>query len=140
MELAPTEEDGKAASYGDYSKYQWKQILSWKKLPEGIFFNSSGITGNNFLVTGDTGQNLPKPLPTNLTYHGEPVSDVVAQTYQPDGVLTVGELVRLRLVEGVMDSGSTSIAIKRKDSSGNPVNYYDIVVLRDTGEPKVERL
>jgi hypothetical protein len=46
--------------------------------------------------------------------------------------------VRLRLVEGVEDSGS-GIIYAGQQSGGQPLNYYDIVVVRETGQARVER-
>ena len=47
--------------------------------------------------------------------------------------------MRLRLVEAGEDTGS-GLIYTGQQSSGQPANYYDIVVIGETGQPKVERL
>ena len=47
--------------------------------------------------------------------------------------------MRLRLLEGAEDSGSGIIYTGQRNGA-EPANYYDIVLLRETGQAKVERL
>ena len=49
--------------------------------------------------------------------------------------------VRLRLVEAAENLAETGIIYTGpKTPAGPPANYYDIVILRETGQARVERL
>jgi prepilin-type N-terminal cleavage/methylation domain-containing protein len=119
----------------------WKMVTPWRSLPEGIRFH----TGSDFLqaansVSGAQGQNLPGAV----NFRGSPANlasnvDFRTQIFQPDGTLIGGKLLRLRIAEGAEDSTSGIIYTGAKDGSNNPLNYYDIVILLETGQSKVER-
>ena len=121
----------------------WKIIAPWRFLPEGVRFDPGTLTGPalNFVASGNN-PTPPSPLPGSIQFRGLTVnlpSGVAYQVYAPDGTLTKGAPVRLRLVEGAEDSGSGIIYTGQK-TAGQPANYYDIVILRETGQAKVERL
>ena len=83
---------------------------------------------------------VPVTLPPVL-FRGQSVdlnSATAFQVFAPDGTLTKGAPIRLRLLEGAEDSG-TGIIYTGQQNGGQPANYYDIVLLRETGQPKVER-
>ena len=62
------------------------------------------------------------------------------QIFQPDGTVA-GKRLRLRLVEAAEDLGGAGIIYTgQKTPAGPPANYYDIVILRETGQARVERL
>ncbi|HEY5743705.1 MAG TPA: hypothetical protein VIS99_14315, partial [Terrimicrobiaceae bacterium] len=67
-------------------------------------------------------------------------TDFAYQVFAPDGTLTKRNPVRLRLVLGAEGSGPGIIYTGPKNAGGNPANYYDIVILAETGQVKVERL
>jgi prepilin-type N-terminal cleavage/methylation domain-containing protein len=122
----------------------WKILAPWRPLPDGIRFDNSE-SATNFLATansrtGAAGQNLPNAV----LFRGTSVdlassSDVRVQIFQPDGTLAGEKLLRLRLVEAAEDTGNGIIYTGQK-TAGQPANYYDIVILRETGQAKVERL
>jgi hypothetical protein len=122
----------------------WKMLAPWRSLPEGVRFDPDAVTAPavNFLTMSPTPP--PFPLPASVQFHGHAVNlttDVAYQIFAPDGTLTRGEPVRLRLVEAAENlTGPGIIYTGRKGISGKPANYYDIVMLRDTGQAKVERL
>ena len=129
-------------SYNDDGSFtDWKIITPWRTLPEGVRFDPKPETDN--FLTESAG--VPKDLPATMRFHGTDVDlteQVVVQTYQPDGTLAGGKLLRVRLVEGYDQPGGEGIVYTRpvKPSGSEPANYYDIVILRDTGQLKVERL
>ncbi|MBE2178933.1 MAG: prepilin-type N-terminal cleavage/methylation domain-containing protein [Chthoniobacterales bacterium] len=112
-------------------------LTPWRRLPTGIYFMNAA--SNNFLAAATSPVDAPL---SDLVYQGQaldPANDLIAQTFQPDGLLTTGQLLRLRVAEGVID-GSGTVTMKNPGSDDQPKNYYDIVVLRDTGLTKIERL
>lgn len=119
----------------------WRMLSPWRSLPEGVRFDPDAAAvapAANFLARSP----LPPAFPTSVKFRGEAVSmtsGAVLQVFGPDGTLTKGEPVRLRLVEGAEGAGDGIIYTGRK-SGDRPVNYYDIVVVRETGRTKVERL
>jgi len=121
----------------------WKMIAPWRSLPEGVRFDPGTLTGSvaNF-VDMSPPPRTPSTLPSSVQFRGLAISlasGVAYQIFAPDGTLTKGAPVRLRLVEGAEDSG-TGIIYTGQKTAGNPANYYDIVILHETGQAKVERL
>lgn len=122
----------------------WKMAGPWRLLPEGIRFDPGTLTGPapNF-VDMSLPPSTPSALPP-IQFRGSALTvstDFAYQVFAPDGTLTKGAPVRLRLVEGADDTSSPSGIIKTgQQSAGQPLNYYDIVVVRETGQVKVERL
>jgi prepilin-type N-terminal cleavage/methylation domain-containing protein len=119
----------------------WTVTAPWKQLPEGIRFDPRTLSGPpaNF-VDMSTPPSTPSALPP-IQFRGGALNvstDVAYQVFAPDGTLTKGAPVRLRLVEGAEDGGSGLIYTGRHNG-GQPLNYYDIVVVRETGQAKVER-
>jgi prepilin-type N-terminal cleavage/methylation domain-containing protein len=122
---------------------EWKMAAPWRLLPEGICFHRET---SDFLlpansVTSVQGTDLPT---TGVNFRGAPVdltskTDFGVQIFDPTGALIGGKVLRLRLVEGAEDSGSGIVYTGQKNGT-EPANYYDIVVIRETGQTKVERL
>ena len=84
-------------------------------------------------------------LPSAFSFRGTSLdltstSEVRAQIFQPDGTLAGEKFLRLRLVEAAEDLAGSGITYTGRQIAGQPANYYDIVILRDTGQAKVERL
>ena len=126
----------------DGSFSAWKVAAPWRLLPEGIRFDPNLVVTSPTLNFANTGNNpgLPAALPS-INFLGQTVnlsSDAAFQIFAPDGTLTKGVPLRLRLLEGAEDAAS-SIMYTGQQSGGEPLNYYDIVLLRETGQPKVER-
>ena len=119
----------------------WKMATPWRVLPDGIRFDPDAFSGPaaNF-VDMSAPPSTPSPLPA-IPFRGAALnlSDVAFQIFAPDGTLTKGTPVRLRLIEGAED-GATGILRTGLQSAGQPLNYYDIVVVRETGQAKAERL
>ncbi len=120
----------------------WKPITPWRTLPQGVVFAKDGLpnTAPGFL---DASGSTPKALPSGVAFQGQPVdfsAETVVQVYQPDGTLSAGQPLRLRLVEGVVNASNSGITYTHALGGGQPANYYDIFFLRDTGQTKVERL
>lgn len=121
---------------------EWKMTAPWRVLPEGIRFDPRAVAGPANFVDTSSRPSTPLPLPASIQFRGSAValnSDAAYQIFAPDGTLTKGDPVRLRLVEAGEDTGSGLIYTVQQ-SSGQPANYYDIVVIGETGQPKVERL
>ena len=121
---------------------EWKMTAPWRVLPEGIRFDPRAVTGPANFVDTSSRPSTPSPLPASIQFRGSAValnSDAAYQIFAPDGTLTKGDPVRLRLVEAGEDTGS-GLIYTGQQSSGQPANYYDIVVIGETGQPKVERL
>lgn len=120
----------------DNTSGTWKQVTPWSTLKTGVVF--APVTDSSFLsVSG----NPPADLPTDLAYHGKPVNfayDAAAQVFQPDGTLSAGQGVKLRLVEGYV--GDADAVTYTRPGKGSAANYYDIVFVRDSGQAKIERL
>jgi prepilin-type N-terminal cleavage/methylation domain-containing protein len=123
----------------------WKPVAPWRLLPEGIRFDPSPSPDNFVTIansrTGTAGQSLPTAFP----FRGTPLdltsaSDVRVQIFQADGTLVAGEPLRLRLVEASEDLAGEGITYTGRKIADKPANYYEIIVLRDTGQAKVERL
>jgi prepilin-type N-terminal cleavage/methylation domain-containing protein len=122
----------------------WKMVAPWRSLPDGVKFDPGIFTGSapNFVYVNADIPPTPLPLPSSVQFRGQNIdttNDVAYQVFAPDGTLTKEVPVRLRLVEGSEDPGNGIIYTGRK-SAGQPANYYDIVILRETGRAKVERL
>ena len=121
----------------------WRMLAPWRSLPEGVRFDPSAPVVDpaaNFLSMSPT---PPSALPSSVQFRGKTVdltSDVAYQIFGPDGTLTKAAPVRLRLVEAA-DLGEAGIIYTgQKTPAGPPANYYDIVILRETGQARVERL
>jgi prepilin-type N-terminal cleavage/methylation domain-containing protein len=122
---------------------QWKMVAPWRLLPEGIRFDPQLAVSTPALNFANAANNpgVPVTLPS-VPFRGQSVdlnSATAFQVFAPDGTLTKGAPLRLRLLEGAEDS-STGIIYTGQQNGGQPANYYDIVLLRETGQPKVERL
>jgi prepilin-type N-terminal cleavage/methylation domain-containing protein len=120
----------------------WKMAAPWRFLPEGIRFDPNLTVTTPTLNFADSSNNpgVPVVLPS-VPFRGQAVnlsSGAAFQVFAPDGTLTKGAPMRLRLLEGAEDSGSGIIYTGQRNG-GQPANYYDIVLLRETGQPKVER-
>jgi prepilin-type N-terminal cleavage/methylation domain-containing protein len=126
----------------DGSFSAWKMAAPWRLLPDGIRFDPRTVTGPaNFLDLNNL-PSTPLSLPSPIQFRGSPVALGTGAAYQifaPDGTLTKGNPVRLRLVEAGEDTGS-GLVYTGQQSGGQPLNYYDIIVVGETGQPKVERL
>jgi prepilin-type N-terminal cleavage/methylation domain-containing protein len=126
----------------DGSFSAWKMAAPWRLLPDGIRFDPRTVTGPaNFLDLNNL-PSTPLSLPSPIQFRGSPVALGTGAAYQifaPDGTLTKGNPVRLRLVEAGEDTGS-GLVYTGQQSGGQPLNYYDIIVIGETGQPKVERL
>jgi prepilin-type N-terminal cleavage/methylation domain-containing protein len=121
---------------------EWKMTAPWRVLPEGIRFDPRAVAGPANFVDTSSRPSTPSPLPASIQFRGSAValsSEAAYQIFAPDGTLTKGDPVRLRLVEAGEDTGS-GLIYTGQQSSGQPANYYDIVVIGETGQPKVERL
>jgi prepilin-type N-terminal cleavage/methylation domain-containing protein len=126
---------------GDFAA--WRTLAPWRTLPAGVRFDPNAVTNPavNFLTASPS---PPFALPTSVQFRGQPINlttDAAYQIFAPDGTLRRDVAVRLRLVEAAENLSGPGITYTgRKGTSGQPANYYDIVMLRDTGQAKVERL
>ena len=124
----------------------WKMHAPWRVLPDGIRFDNSQ-SPLSFLAIGNSRKRIgDEKLPNSIPFRGKSVdltseSDVRVQIFQPDGTVAGEKLLRLRLVEAAEDLAGTGIIYTGpKTPAGPPANYYDIVILRETGQARVERL
>lgn len=134
----------------DGSYGAWQAVTPWQHLASGIIFSPTtpSATISSFL---DGIANIPTPLPTEFSFQGKKIdlnpgtanSETVVQIYQPNGApLNATQSLRLRLSEGfVSDSGEITYkhAAKGSDGQPSPENFYDIVIVRDTGHSEIER-
>lgn len=123
---------------------RWDQITAWKTLPQGIRFDP-GYPAEPATVNDPapfwTGAPLPDGFPTTINYQGRTIdtlSGAAIHVFTPNGMLSSGKLTALRLVEG-LEGASDSVEYTHKKSDGSLANWYEILVLRDSGEPKVFR-
>jgi prepilin-type N-terminal cleavage/methylation domain-containing protein len=126
----------------DGSFSAWKMAAPWRLLPDGIRFDPRTVTGPANFLDLNSLPSTPLSLPSPIQFRGSPVALGTGAAYQifaPDGTLTKGNPVRLRLVEAGEDTGS-GLVYTGQQSGGQPLNYYDIIVIGETGQPKVERL
>ena len=121
----------------------WKILAPWRPLPEGIRFDNTESAAD-FLATANSRTGVAnEKLPNAVLFRGKPLdlasnSDVRVQIFQPDGTLAGEKLLRVRLVEAAEDTANAIIYTGQK-TAGQPANYYDVVILRETGQVKVER-
>ena len=126
----------------DGSFSAWKMAAPWRLLPDGIRFDPRAVTGPANFLDMQSLPSTPLSLPSPIQFRGNPVALGAGAAYQifaPDGTLTKGNPVRLRLVEAGEDTGA-GLVYTGQQSGGQPLNYYDIIVIGETGQPKVERL
>jgi hypothetical protein len=100
--------------------------------------SASAAPAANFL--DGFGKTAPSPLPGSLQFHGQAIDlkgNTICQIFAPDGTLADKPL-RLRLVQAAEGAGDGIIYTGPKVGD-LPANYYDIVILRETGQTKVER-
>lgn len=121
------------------SSGDWKMLVPWTSLKDGVVFAPD--TTNTFISSGTNVSARPDNFPSEILFRGQAAkaSSMAVQVYQPDGTLSVGQMLRLRLAEGVAAASGDGVALTHPASSGQPANYYDIVFLRDTGQIKIER-
>jgi prepilin-type N-terminal cleavage/methylation domain-containing protein len=121
----------------------WKMTAPWRFLPDGIRFDPRApLTGPTNFLDMSTLPLIPLALPTSVQFRGSSVTlngNAAYQIFAPDGTLTKGDPVRLRLVEAGEDSAGPGLIYTGQQSAGQPLNYYDIVVIDETGQTKVER-
>jgi prepilin-type N-terminal cleavage/methylation domain-containing protein len=120
----------------------WTMTAQWRLLPDGIRFDSRTPDPIANFLDMSTPPSTPSALPATVPFRGSPISlsaDVAYQVFAPDGTLTKGAPVRLRLVEGAEDGASGMTYTGQHSDDDLPLNYYDIVVVRETGQAKVER-
>ena len=119
----------------------WKMTAPWRLLPDGIRFDPRSVAGPaNFLDMGSP-PSSPRTLPAAIPFRGNliPVGTGAAyQIFASDGRLTKGDPVRLRLVEAGEATGP-GLVYTGQHSADQPLNYYDIVLVGETGQAKVER-
>jgi type II secretory pathway pseudopilin PulG len=115
----------------------WQTLTPWQFLPKGIVFYREPFSSPANFLSGLTSP--PSPFP-EYSFEGQQIdlSSCAVQIYQPDGTLSAGQPLRLRLVEGSVTSAGNPI-YTHLNSAGNPANYYDLVFVRDTGQTKIER-
>jgi prepilin-type N-terminal cleavage/methylation domain-containing protein len=119
-------------SDGTYNTNGWSGFQSWQTLASGVVFSPSDPS--TFLTT-PTPSALPATLPASYSYHGKSLdlaSTCTAQIFRPDGTLIATNQLRLRIVRGSWNGSSVT--------SPRQTNYYDIVIVPDTGATQVERL
>lgn len=126
----------------DGSFSAWKMTAPWRLLPEGVRFDPRTVAGPANFLDMSSVPSTPSALPASLQFRGSSVAlatDTAYQIFAPDGTLTKADPVRLRLVEAGENIGS-GLIYTGQQSGGHSLNYYDIVVIGETGQPKVERL
>ena len=121
----------------------WKMAAPWRSLPEGIRFDPQLAVSAPSLNFANAANNpgVPVTLPSVL-FRGQSIdlnSATAFQVFAPDGTLTKGAPIRLRLLEGAEDS-SSGIIYTGQQNGGQPANYYDIVLLRETGQAQSRAL
>jgi prepilin-type N-terminal cleavage/methylation domain-containing protein len=116
----------------------WKMAGPWRLLPDGIRFDPRPVAGPVNFLDMNTPPATPAALPP-VPFRGSSVTNSAYQIFAPDGTLTKAAPVRLRLVEAGEDTGN-GLIYTGQQSGGQPLNYYDIVVIGETGQAKVERL
>ena len=138
----PMNDDG---SYGS-----WQTLASWRYLPQGIVFSPPSRTAgaSPFNVAGASfSSSPPSSFPSypfqggqiNLYSPTDPNPVTASEIYQPDGTLSAGQTLTLTLAQGTVGSNGAPV-YTHPNSAGSPANYYNIVIVRDTGQTTIERL
>jgi len=125
---------------GDGTLGAWTAITPWHNLGQGIVFES-GQANDTFTSSSIA---LPEALPASFPFQGQSIdltATSVYQCYQPDGTLMGSQspALRLRLIEGHVDSSSGAFTYQGATVSGQEVSYYDLVLVGNTGVTKIER-
>lgn len=136
-----TSEDGRAFTILEYTPENgWVQGLPWEVLPDGVVVDVSDETACTFMT------NSPVPFPFLPDGQSNPpLKHRDAQVQSPEGYaarlfLPGGGLAnaqtpaQIRLVEGHVANG----AVVRAHGMA-PANFYDITIIGDTGQIKIDR-
>jgi hypothetical protein len=122
----------------------WTVLTPWRYLGNGVVFeNTPGTAALDTFMQTSVVASLPQALPTSFPFQGQLINlnssaTVAVQCYQSDGTLVGGQPLRLRLVEGAVNS-SGNLTYQGSKVSGAQVSYYDLVFVANTGVSKIER-
>lgn len=118
----------------------WKQIISWKTLANGVIIDPSDIPNNALQDYSPTA--LTPPFPT-LRFRGSTISQYKYMIFQSDGSLygnsAANNSAVLKLVEGFFPQATSNTPVYTRASSGTVSNYYRITVIASTGQTKIDR-
>jgi len=125
---------------GSFANSTWQQLTAWRHLDNGVVFDpSASVSGSaNFLGASSSLMGAQ----ASLLYQGQPVDlthSVIFQVFRPDGTMTLAQPLRLRLVRGTWNSSQAAVSYQGSSTGNGPANYYDVLVLQDTGRTKVVR-
>lgn len=88
----------------------WTALTPWRYLGNGVVFEDTPSTTSidTFMQTSASAS-LPTALPTSFPFQGQSINlnsstTIAVQCYQSDGTLVGAQPLRLRLVEGAVDS------------------------------------
>lgn len=121
----------------------WTAVTPWRYLGNGVVFEDTAATASidTFMQTSASAS-LPVPLPSSFPFQGQSINlnsaGIAVQCYQSDGTLVGSQPLRLRLVEGIVDSNG-NLTYQGAKPSGTQVSYYDLVFVANTGVTKIER-
>ena len=122
----------------------WTVLTPWKYLGNGVVFeNTPGTASFDTFMQTSVVPSLPQPLPASLPFQGQPINlsgsgAIAVQCYQSDGTLVGGQSLRLRLVEGAVNS-SGNLTYQGSTASGTQVSYYDLYFVANTGATVIGR-
>lgn len=117
----------------------WNQIARWETLPAGVLVDSDPSTltlNSSHDAPGVPG--VPSPALPQPSHAGRTLTNFRYLVFLPSGSLLSGKSNSLRLVEGVMASGTGDVSYTRRGTDG-AVNFYEMTVLGSTGRTLVTR-
>lgn len=126
--------NGRLVVLMEFSGNAWKPITKWTLLPTGIMVDLSGSA--SFFSAASMPSVSPQVAPPPYAGNNIGIAQCGFQVFAPGGRLFTTGIANpgsplLRLVEGSANG--------QQVVSSNPENYYDIVINRFTGIPKIDR-
>lgn len=110
----------------------WQQTGRWTVLPQGIVFDQSFTPPSAKAVTMTSGTPSVSPPLASVKFHGGSTNSIYYRVFLPDGSIHGQSLPTvMRLVEGEAGAGATQYR------RGPDTNFYDIILLPDTGSAKL---
>ena len=112
----------------------WKPLSGWETIRAGVVADSNPA---NFSFPDSATQPVPK-FPSPIQYGAKAIGSYKYVIFLPNGTLLSGTSTRIRLTEGFLAPGASTVTYTRPKAGGS-ANYYDITILAATGRTKIDR-
>ncbi len=139
-----------AATLNAAGAYVYRQITGWETLPQGVIFEPTDpvVTEGTIMADGslyflDATNNLNNTDTSDLSFAGTPIPTVYF-AFTPSGGLTgpagTSIPIRIRLTEGVLPVGASSVTyIRASGSKYGGANWFDVRVNPLVGRLEIGR-